>query len=62
MKPRYTAEPSAAGWVVRDHDASPGTQILAILQDRHAAEQAAQALNRGLCEAIDSKGRWEDAL
>ena len=63
-KPRYTADklPGQRAWVVRDRQATVGTQILAILQSQFAAQQTAEALNRGLVEAVDSKGRWEDAL
>ena len=61
-RPRYTVDklPVSGAWVVRDTKASAGTQVLAILQDKLAAEQAAQALNRGLCESVDSNGRWEE--
>lgn len=66
-QPRYTVEPDNAGpnwpvrWVIRDTQTPLGTQILAVLQSQLAAEQAAQALNRGLVASVDAQGRWEDA-
>lgn len=61
-RPRYTVEHNACGWLVRDSQATQGTQILAVLQSQQAASDAAQALNRGLCESVDPQGRWEEAL
>ena len=60
-RPRYTVERNACGYVLRDCQATQGTQILAVLQSELAAQTAAQALNRGLYESVDAQGRWEDA-
>ncbi len=58
-RPRYTVEQNACGFVLRDCQATQGTQILAVLQSEMAAQTAAQALNRGLCETVDAQGRWD---
>jgi hypothetical protein len=55
-RPRYIAD----GSIVRDTQAEPGQQVLAVLADHFNASMAAQALNRGLAESIDTQGRWED--
>ncbi len=60
MKPRYYVERSGQAFRVMERLSDGTVTMLAAMASEVAARQAAEALNRGLCEAIAPDGRWTD--
>lgn len=50
----------ARSWQIMER-VDGGVKVLCTLSSEQCAKDAVTALNRGLCEMVDEKGRWDAA-
>ncbi len=58
MNPRYYTARISSGFAIYDRQSTP--ELIAVLQNEHAADNACADLNRGLVETVTVTGRWWD--